>query len=197
MAKVLLIRSAPVTKSVNNRQGRNVRKISAELEGRFNNLSIPLTVRDVTANPPSLEPEDVQQIAQEVLLADAIVLECPIFVYGVPFPLRVWMSALKRSGRMQHQSAVRAYSALKTKTVIFLESISEMYECMLKQIAAEHLADLQNKWKELGVERFESVSLVLDSGMTELEETQRWNQCAQDIADLVKKLQWRWNRNTA
>ena len=67
MAKVLLIRSAPVTKSVNNRQGRNVRKISAELEGRFNNLSIPLTVRDVTANPPSLEPEDVQQIAQEVL----------------------------------------------------------------------------------------------------------------------------------
>ena len=65
MAKVLLIRSAPVTKSVNNRQGRNVRKISAELEGRFNNLSIPLTVRDVTANPPSLEPEDVQQIAQE------------------------------------------------------------------------------------------------------------------------------------
>ncbi len=78
----MLIRSAPVTKSVNNRQGRNVRKISAELEGRFNNLSIPLTVRDVTANPPSLEPEDVQQIAQEVLLADAIVLECPIFVYG-------------------------------------------------------------------------------------------------------------------
>lgn len=106
------------------------------------------------------------------------------------------MSALKRSGRMQHQSAVRAYSALKTKTVIFLESISEMYECMLKQIAAEHLADLQNKWKELGVERFESVSLVLDSGMTELEETRRWNQCAQDIADLVKKLQWRWSSDT-
>lgn len=67
---------------------------------------------------------------------------------------------------------------------------------MLKQIAAEHLADLQNKWKELGVECFESVSLVLDSGMTELEETRRWNQCTQDIADLVKKLQWRWNSDT-
>lgn len=196
MARVLLIRCAPMTKSTNNRQGRNVRKMSDELEGRFSNINIPLTSRDVTANPPSLEPENVQQIAQEVLLADVIVLECPIFAYGVPFPLRVWMSALKRSGRMQHQSAVGAYSALKTKTVIFLESISEMYECMLKEIAAEHLADLQSKWKALGVERFESVSLVVDSGMTAHEEDRKWTQCAQDITDLVKKLEWRWNADT-
>lgn len=185
-----------MTKSTNNRQGRNVRKMSDELEGRFSNINIPLTSRDVTANPPSLEPENVQQIAQEVLLADVIVLECPIFAYGVPFPLRVWMSALKRSGRMQHQSAVGAYSALKTKTVIFLESISEMYECMLKEIAAEHLADLQSKWKALGVERFESVSLVVDIGMTAHEEDRKWTQCAQDITDLVKKLEWRWNADT-
>lgn len=192
MAKVLLIRCAPA-KTVNNRQGRNVRRMSKELENKLNAINVPMVIRDVSTNPPTLDPDDIQRMAQEVLAADVIALECPVYAFGVPFPLRVWLSALKKSGRMHLQTAFRQYSALTKKTVIFLESVSELFECMMKEIAAEHMGDLKNRWKELGVERFEPVKMEIERGMTQEEEELRWGQCVQELSDVVRKLQQRWN----
>lgn len=87
--------------------------------------------------------------------------------------------------------------SVETGTDTFHLSISGLYESMMQEIAAEHSGDLKNRWTEMGVERIESIRLAMDSGMTEQEELLEWKQCTQNIAAVVRKLQWRWDRKSA
>lgn len=102
------------------------------------------------------------KMVSEVLSSQAIVLGCPVYSYGIPLPLLVWLQSIQRQGKTFELADGKRYGRLHDKMVLAV-----MSELDAGGSASARLLDyLREKFALLGVRKFEVVRQLLDRQST-------------------------------
>lgn len=100
-------------------------------------------------------------MTEEVLQSDVIVLDCPLYAYGVSLPFWVRLQNIMRPGKIYYVDQDVRYGKLHKKPVVVLEAGLKAFDFDAKVRVRKQLDGLCRKLGSLGVNKLKTVRYAL------------------------------------